>query len=219
MSLNYDVIPEIVNTIRSIEDEYQHNQGLILTESDLGSLLYGRLRGIFLRRPPVNSSGLYWRMSTQDPHIFASPLHLEAPWYDNDGKLTIRPDITILEPDQLSILHRYGDGLKLPSKQFEFGGNAIVLELKFIRYKSGITPHVLEKIKEDFEKIEKLKRRLGNTNLLNSLYCFFVVFNKTDNRCPEFDEYLSRRAQGNWYKYIYGTGKVAFNKNATSSLG
>ncbi len=35
MSLNYDVIPEIVNTIRSIEDEYQHNQGLILTESDL----------------------------------------------------------------------------------------------------------------------------------------------------------------------------------------
>ncbi len=39
MSLNYDVIPEILNTVRSIEDEYQHNQGPILTESDVGSLL------------------------------------------------------------------------------------------------------------------------------------------------------------------------------------
>ena len=211
MSLNYDVIPEIVNTIRSIEDEYQYNQGLILTESDLGSLLYGHLRDIFFRRPPVNNSGLYWRMSTQDPHIFASPLHLEAPWYDNDGKLTIRPDITILEPAQLSILHRYGDGFRLPSKQFEFAGSAIIMELKFIRYKSGITIRALEGIRKDFNKIENLRRR-RNTDLMDSLYCLFVVFNKTDNRCPEFDEYLSKQAQGEWFQYVYGTGKVTFNK-------
>ncbi len=218
MTLNNNFTPKIEDIIRNIENEYQHNQGLILTESDLASLIYCRLRGLFLSRFRRNNSGLHWRMRTQDPHIFASPVHLEAPWYDDNEKLKIRPDITILEPDQLSILHRYGDGLRLPSKQFEFSGNAIILELKFIRYKSGITPHALEEIRRDFDKIEKLRRR-RNTELMNSIYCFFVVFNKTDNRCPEFDEYLSRRAQGNWYKYIYGTGKVAFNKNATSSLG
>ena len=211
MTLKNDFTRTIEDVFQSIEREYQLNQGLILTESDLASLIYCRLRGLFLGRVPRNNSGLYWRMRTQDSHIYASPVHLEAPWYDDDGKLTIRPDITILEPSQLSILHRYGDGLRLPSKQFEFAGNAIIMELKFIRYKSGITLHALEEIKRDFNKIENLRRR-RNTDLMNSLYCFFVVFNKTDNRCREFDEYLSRGAQGNWYRYIYCTGKVTFDE-------
>ncbi|MBA7661227.1 hypothetical protein ES703_69242 [subsurface metagenome] len=210
MTLYYNFTTTIENIVRDIEHEYQFNQGLILTESDLASLIYCRLRYLFLRRFPRNNSGLYWRMRTQDSHIYASPVHLEAPWYDDDEKLTIRPDITILEPAQLSILHRYRDGFRLPSKQFEFAGNAIIMELKFIRYKSGITPHALEEIRQDLDKIEKLRRR-RNTDLMNSLYCFFVVFNKTDNRCPEFDEYLSERRQSEWYKYIYGTGKVTFN--------
>lgn len=208
--LNYDIIPVIENTIRGIEKEYQHNQGLILTESDLASLIYCRLRGLFLSKAHRNNSGIYWRMRTQDSHIYASPVHLEAPWYDDDEKLTIRPDITILEPSQLSILHRYRDGFRLPSKQFEFAGNTIIMELKFIRYKSGITLHALEGIRKDFDKIESLRRR-RNTDLMDSLYCFFVVFNKTDNRCPEFDEYLSRQVQGEWFQYVYGTGKVTFN--------
>jgi len=218
MTLNYNFTPTIEKIVRDIEHEYQFNKGLILTESDLASLIYWRLRWLFLSRLPRNKSGLRWRMRTQDPYIYASPVHLEVPWYDDNGKLTIRPDITILEPAQLSILHRYGDGFRLPSKQVEFAGNAIIMELKFIRYKSGITLHALEEIKKDFEKIDNLRRR-RNTELMDSLYCFFVVFNKTDNMCPEFDEYLSKQAQGEWFQYVYGTGKVAFNKNATSSLG
>lgn len=218
MTLNYNFTSTIEKIVRDIEQEYQFNKGLILTEGDLASLIYCRLRGLFLSRFRRNSSGLYWRMRTQDSHIYASPVHLEAPWYDNDGKLTIRPDITILEPGHLSILHRYGDGLRLPSKQFQFAGNAMIMELKFIRYKSGITLNALEEIRRDFDKIENLRRR-PNTDLMNSLYCFFVVFNKTDNRCSAFDKYLSERKQGKWYKYIYGTGKVTFDKNATSSLG
>jgi hypothetical protein len=144
MTLNYAVIPLIESAIKSIEREYQYNQGLILTEGDLVALIYSRLRGLFQIFHPKNNSGLHWRMRTQDHHIFASPLHLEAPWYDENGKLTRRPDITILEPKQLSILHAYGDGLKLlPSKQFEFGGNAIIIEVKFVRQKSGVTRHAL----------------------------------------------------------------------------
>lgn len=209
MALNYEVVSDIEASVRSIENEYRRNQGLILTESDLAALIYARLRVLFLK--PVNKSGLHWHMRTQDPDVLASPLHLEVPWYDLNGKLKIRPDITILEPAQLSILHRYGDGLRLPSKQFEFAGNAIILELKFIRYKSGITVHVLEQIIRDFSKVrENLMNARGNPNLLGSLYCLFVIFNKTDNRCAEFDQYLAEHAEGNWYKYIYGSGKVTF---------
>ena len=209
MALNYEFVSDIEASIRSIEDEYRRNQGLILTESDLAALMYARLQVLFLK--PVNKSGLRWHMHTQDPDVLASPLHLEVPWYDRNGKLKIRPDIIILEPAQLSILHRYGDGLRLPSKQFEFAGNAIILELKFIRYKSGITVHALEQITRDFSKVqENLMNARGNTNLLGSLYCLFVIFNKTDNRCAEFDQYLAEHAEGDWYKYIYGSGKVTF---------
>ncbi|MBA7499983.1 hypothetical protein ES704_02735 [subsurface metagenome] len=209
ITLNYDIIPLIKNAIKSIENEYQHNQGLILTESDLASLIYCHLRGLFLSKSRRNYSGMNWRMRTQDSNVYASPVHLEAPWYDDDEKLTIRPDITILEPSQLSILHRYRDGFRLPSKQFEFAGNAIIMELKFVRYKSGVTIHALEEIIRDFDKIENLRRR-RNTDLMNSLYCFFVIFNKTDNRCSEFDDYLFRQSQGEWFQYVYGSGKVTF---------
>jgi hypothetical protein len=209
MALNYEVVSDIEASVRSIEKEYRRNQGLILTESDLAALVYARLRVLFLK--PVNKSGLQWHMRTQDPHVLASPLHLEVPWYDVNGKLKIRPDITILEPAQLSILHRYGDGLRLPSKQFQFAGSAIIMELKFIRHKSGITAHTLEQIIRDFSKIrENLIDVRGNTNLLRSLYCLFVIFNKTDNRCAEFDQYLAEHAEGDWYKYIYGSGRVTF---------
>ncbi|MFC1965589.1 hypothetical protein ACFLWI_01385 [Chloroflexota bacterium] len=209
MALNYEFVSDIEATIRSVENEYRRNQGLILTESDLAALIYTRLRSLFSE--PFNRSGLHWHMHTQDTNVIASPLHLEVPWYDVNGKLKIRPDITILEPTQLSILHRYGDGLRLPSKQFEFAGNAIILELKFIRHKSGITVHALEKIRRDFDKIKtNIQNHIGNIGIRRSFYCLFVVFNKTDNRCSEFDQYLAEHAGGDWYKYIYGSGQVTF---------
>lgn len=208
MALNH-LQRDIEASIRSIENEYRRNQGLILTESDLAALLFARLQALFLK--PTNASGLFWRMRTQDRNVFASPLHLEVPWYDDAGKLKIRPDITILEPHQLSILHRYGDGLRLPSKQFEFAGNAIILELKFIRQKSGITIHALDEIRRDFEKIQvNLIEQTRNRSLRESLLCLFVIFNKTDNRCIEFDQYLANHIRDDWYKYMYCTGQVTF---------
>ncbi len=209
MALNYEFVNDIETTIRSIANEYRHNQGLILTESDLAALLYARLRSLFLK--PANRSGLHWHMDTQDTNVLASPLHLEVPWYDVKGSLKIRPDITIFEPAQLSILHRYGDGLRLPSKQFEFAGNAIILELKFIRHKSGITVHALKRIRRDFDKIkENIQNHIRDVGTPRSFYCLFVVFNKTDIRCPEFDQYLAEHTEGDWYKYLYGSGQVTF---------
>ncbi len=210
MTLNLNVmIGDIERAIRCIESEYRRNKGLILTESDLASLVYARLRHLFLSLS--NRSGLRWHMPTQDISILASPLHLEVPWYDADGKLKIRPDITILDPAQLSILHQYGGRLRLPSKQFEFGGDAIILELKYIRHKSGVTTADLKAIESDFNKIQDNLVGQNANNRRGQLYCFFVVFNKTDTKCSEFDRYLVNHAQGDWYKYVYASGHVAFN--------
>ena len=210
MPLNFAVIADIERLILSIGDEYRRNQGLILTENDLASLIYGRLRSFFLSPRTANKSGLRWCMRTQDRRIRASPVHLEVPWYDAEGSLRIRPDITILEPNQLSILHRYGDGLRLPSKQFEFAGNAIIMELKFVRQKTGILENTMKAIRSDFNKIQDSLVAHENTNLRGRLYCFFVVFNKTDKRCTSFDRHLVEHSGGAWYKYVYCSGRVSF---------
>jgi len=39
MALNYEVVSDIEASVRSIENEYRRNQGLILTESDLAVLV------------------------------------------------------------------------------------------------------------------------------------------------------------------------------------
>jgi hypothetical protein len=210
MPLNFAITTDIEQLIHNIEREYRCNQGLILTEDDLAGLIYGRLRYFFRNPSTAYGSGLHWCMHTQDHKIAASPVHLEVPWYDSEGYLRIRPDITILEPDQLSILHRYGDGLKLPSKQFEFAGNAIIMELKFVRQKAGITENIMKDIRNDFNKIQDSLIGQRNTNLRKNLYCFFVVFNKTDKKCASFDQYLVDHGEGAWYKYIYCSGQVSF---------
>lgn len=225
MTINFNGTSDIEELIKSIEREYQSNKGLILTESDLASLIYCRLRSYLfpLRKHNLNKSnelGLNWRMRTQDQYSYASPVHLEVPWYDESDKLAIRPDITILEPSELSILHRYRDGFKLttntnrlglPSKQFEFGGKAILMELKFIRNKTGITRRTINQFKADFDKIKRLRARHGLSDTeIGTFYSFFVIFNKTDKKCPELDQFLSEHDQGIWYKFIYGTGRVSF---------
>jgi hypothetical protein len=42
------------------------------------------------------------------------------------------------------------------------------------------------------------------------LFCFFVIFNKTDLRCPEFEVHLHAHKSGDWYKTLYFTAGVNF---------
>jgi len=151
-----------------------------------------------------------WRCQTQDNGIYAFPIHAEVPWYDENGRLAIRPDITILQPQHLSIIHGL-TGPKLPSKQFEFSGQGIILEIKFCRYKAGISRKFFDGIQRDFDKIERLFARLRGQGANNSLFCYYVVFNKTDNRCQEFDDFLNENREGSNYKLEYCTGLVRFN--------
>lgn len=141
-------------------------------------------------------------------------LHTELSWYDENDKLTIKPDITILEPKYLSILKGI-DGIELPSKQYSFGGDAILIELKFIRRKKGIIDKDLitppqNTIKGDIEKIKRLFRRLDNRGASYKVFCFFVVFNKTDKKCDAFPQLLRlvNEEGRDKYKMIYATGNV-----------
>src|SRR5690606_23510080 len=143
--------------------------------------------------------------STIDEFVYATSVHTELPWYNDEGQLTIKPDITILNPRALSILHGIDNNrLRLPSKQFEFGGSSIILELKFIRGRQGINKKVFEeKIMEDINKINGLFDRIEREGMGNQVFCFFVIFSKTNKRCNDFIEFLREHGQSNRHKIIY----------------
>lgn len=195
----------IKDRIAAIEDEFRENQALILTEDDLKCLLYRELSMIF---------GLSGRRKTQDTGVYGTPIHTEVSWYDREERLSITPDITILEPEHLSILHGIGKrgkvNLPLPSKGCRFVGKAITFELKFVRQKGGITPHVVSRIKNDYDKIQVLHDKYVSSGLADQLFCFFVIFNKTNNHCRRFAEFLESKKRDSWSEIVYATGKVEF---------
>lgn len=208
MPLNFEVKSVIENKIAEIEREYQQTQGLILTEDDLKCLIYNKLSQI---------PELWQRIETKDKHVFAKSVHSEVSWFDKNDKLTILPDISILEPEHLSILKRNESRLPLPNKQFIVGGKAIIFELKFIRNKTGITKKTLEgPVMKDYKKIERLFDKLVSQKAENDMFCFFVIFNKTNIKCREFENFLEKNGQTDRHKIIYATGNVTFGEGQMS---
>ena len=80
-----------------------------------------------------------------------------------------------------------------------------------LQYKSGISRNFLDRIQKDFDKIERLFARLRERGAGNSLFCYYVIFNKTNNICQEFDNFLSQNLEGYNYKLKYCTGLVKFH--------
>lgn len=222
MSLISSMKNIIESVIQQIERDYQSAQGLILTESDLKCLIFSKLRNRIIsqfhkyitssRRNEAHntySHHVRWKMRTRDPGIYSSPLHTELAWYDENHRLTIKPDITILDPSGLSILHGFASP-RLPSKQYAFRGEAILLELKFIRNRKGIGVKTLEAIMKDFAKIQRLEAKLSSEQMGDKFFCYFVIFNKTDIVCNEFEMFIKNNRDGPWHKIIYATGQVTF---------
>ena len=201
-----DIKPTIETTIKQIEAEYQRSQGMILTEGDLMSVIIHKLSSNY---PELTTRGV-----TEDANIYAPMLHTELSWYDKDGKLTIKPDITILDPGYLSILHKNDEKVNLPSKGCSFGGDAILIELKFVKNKGGIKQTTIAGLlKKDIQKIKRLFLRLEDQGAPYDLFCYFVVFNKTDIKCREFEKFQrsTNNEQPSKYKMLYATGKVVFS--------
>lgn len=89
---NKEIIERIIH---KIEREYRNVKGLILTEDDLKCLIYCNLMMIRSLSDPQH---------TREDNVLAHSNHTELSWFDDQGKLTIKPDLTILEPNHLSIL-------------------------------------------------------------------------------------------------------------------
>ena len=154
-----------------------------------------------------------------DDRIFGSAVHAELSWYDENRRLRIRPDITITEPECLSILHGYGGPVfdpfnsqfggfraaPLPSKQYEFGGNAITFELKFAR--EGITDAMMELIRKDFAKMKRLFGILDRRGQGDSVFSYLVIFNKLPQRIQgtPLEKFMRRHGASPRHKVLYRT--------------
>ncbi|GEM_PF-978754 len=194
------LLSAIEGQIDQLARDYAAVPGLILTEDDLKCLLHSRLSGM---------SDLSGDFETRDPGIRATRVHSEVSWFDAQGKLTIKPDLTVLDPANLRILEGDSRGARLPSKCFEFSGDAVVLELKFIRHKAGVTEHLFRtQILRDWEKVQRLFARLDSQGPPDSMFCFFVIFNKGTATCREFEQFLSANASSFRHKVMYRSGGV-----------
>jgi hypothetical protein len=162
--------------------EYRRVPASILNENDLKA----RLHSYLSRIPRLQTA-----VPTRDKRVLGTAVHTELPWYDENRKLRIIPDLTILEPEHLSIRRCYSEPLidaflgggchyprvpRLPSKEFEFAGNAITFELKFAR--RGIDEATARLIKKDFQKMERLFRILDERGEGRSVFSYLIVFNR-----------------------------------------
>jgi hypothetical protein len=200
------IIELIIENIDEIEREYQLNKAMILTEDDLKCHLFRKLYDIYDEDLP-----------TMDAGITASPVHSEVTYYNSKGVLYYRPDLAIIDTESLSILHSIEYDLrsncakfkKIPTKEFQFGGNSIIFELKFCRNKSRINKRHIHTYIKDIEKIKAIQKlNYEKSNGQNKIFGFFIVFNKTDKYDSSFPKMLEMETD--YLKIIYKTGNIEF---------
>lgn len=212
MPLNFDTLnPRIERLIDLICLEYSYAPGSILTEDDLKCILFSRLSRLpALRKPRL----------TRDSYLLGCSVHSEISWYDENRKLGIRPDITIVEPEYMRILQGSAEPIidpfcgpfgpvrrarRLPSKQYEIDGKAITFELKFAR--AGIDETMLRLIKKDLRKMMRLFEILDRLGEGWSVYSYLVIFDRNPRRKRNvaLDEFLHEHGVGSRHKILYKT--------------
>lgn len=197
-----EIINNILKKLDDLELDFQNNKGIILTEYDLQCLLFHKIYDLFQHN-----------QETFDSHILGSPLHSEIKFFNENGKLFYRPDLTIIEPKNYSIIHSISDFIikeekivykPTSSKEFEFGGNSIIIELKFCRAKNGITR--IDSFKTDLMKIKKIKQ-LVEKDGESKIYGIIAIFNKTDIKNNSLVNFLSSSDTEPDIKVKYFSGK------------
>jgi hypothetical protein len=107
------------------------------------------------------------------------------------NKLTIRRDISVINPAHLSIFHSVefevkrgaGSFNQYSSKCFEVGGSAIMIELKFGREQQGISDVELSLYRAGLKKISRLQKIVRDrSNGADKIYGIFAIFNKNRHR-------------------------------------
>ena len=172
---------QIEKSISRLNLEYRLTPGSILTEHDLRCRLHNHLCAL---------PAFHMTIATQDRKTLGTRLHHDLSWYDQNHKLRIRPDITVLEPARLSVpvcrkrfldpfsgcgyAHRHSQSF--PSKKFAFEGDAITIELKFAR--NGINGAMARLIRKDFEKMNRLFKILDDQGEGETVFSYLVILNR-----------------------------------------
>ena len=190
---------EVQSAIERVYSRALEVPGLILTEDDLKCHLF-----LELSKTPAFSTPI----QTQENHILATPIHTEVSWFDEEQRLTIKPDITILSPEHLSILYSRGGRSVPPSKEFSFDGHAFIFELKFIRGPQDFTSGKLAEIQYDFDKIKSLFERFEKNGVAHETYCYFVVFTRYNRVPPAWNRFLEENLESAHWRLIYRTLNV-----------
>lgn len=221
MIINQTTIDSILMEIQHFEKEYQDCPGLILTEDDLKCHLFSLIKNIVSMKSHTINAGVY-----------GSSLHSEVKFFDEDEKLTLIPDLCIIDPAHMSIFHSVEFKVKrqtakfknYSSKLFEVGGSAILLELKFCRKQKGIGDSDIKKYKEDLEKIKRLNELIiHRSQNRERIYGIFVLFNKTNIGKEKYDMLKASYHEDDNLSLFYGTGNVSFegvnpNRSGTGYL-
>lgn len=198
-----NMIARVTTKVEQLGDEFHSSKGMILTEDDLKCYLFNKLYSIpYLRK----------LTPTADPEIIAGRIHAEVSWFNDDELLGDRPDITILEPSDMSILHAVQKDFRLPSKGFHALGNSIVFELKFFREAYGIRQAEVQLVRTDVEKVQRLYDKMRRSGYNHFLFGFIVVFAKYSSVCPEFAGLLQEVQSMSNIKLIYRTAGVTADR-------
>jgi len=205
---NVDLLrTQIVDLIEQLASEYSTAPASILTESDLQCLLVSRLMGL---------DPLLGVRPTRDADILGTMVHSEVSWFDEEGRLWLKPDITVLDPSNLSIFHGL-DGAPLPRKGFHFNGRAIIFELKLVRGRSGVTAKSVASIRRDLDKITRLLRKVEQEGARDELSSYFVLFSKVDRRPQELCDLIAEHVTNDRLTIIYRSAGVTWSRNPNAA--
>jgi len=198
---------QILDLIEQLASEYRTAPASILTESDLQCLLVSRLMGL----DPLRGA-----RPTRDADILGTMVHSEVSWFDEEGRLRLKPDITILEPSNLSIFHGL-DRAHLPRKGFHFNGCAIIFELKLVRGRNGVTAKSVASIRRDLDKITGLLRKVEREGAPDELSAYFILFSKVDRRPQELCDLIAEHATNDRLTMIYRSAGVTWPRNPATA--
>lgn len=191
-----DLVPRIDQVIQELLEHYRRVPGLILTEDDLKCQLFHLL----LRLPELADE-----TETADEGVFGSKVHTEVSWFDENNRLSLKPDLTITDPRLLSIYRPMQREVRLPTKGFHFRGDAIIFELKFFRARGGIAPRCLPSVRRDIAKLSRLIDRAGQVAPDAYLFGFVVVFAKFEGLCDEITQLANEVNNGDRLRMIVGS--------------
>ena len=172
------LLDAIGQAVESVLNEARSAAGLILNEADLKCQLFSRLAAIPQLRHAMPSS---------DPGVQAVAVHSEISWFDENGILAFKPDLTVTDPAYLSIHRSLQPGRTPPSKGVHFVGSSVLLELKFYRGRAGIPRSAVARIRRDMEKLQGLIRTNAARAPQFQFEGFVVIVSRYAGRPRELD--------------------------------